>query len=222
MQNARQDTFFAHSGRSEDGSDWQTLLEHLEGTAARAATAGERLGLPLCASIAARFHDFGKYDPAFQRRLSGDKTAVDHSTAGAHLLLGRAGPMPHAAQLLASGSVDRNTRNKFAPTWRCLSLPIRERGSKLRWAALHRLLPQVAPHPGAWIETARGWRWPPLSGRRSPSGSVDRNAAGRRDLLRRKRRSPSGSVDRNLNDDKAAASRARGRSPSGSVDRNRM
>lgn len=146
MQNARQDTFFAHSGRSEDGSDWQTLLEHLEGTAARAATAGERLGLPLCASIAARFHDFGKYDPAFQRRLSGDKTAVDHSTAGAHLLLGRAGPMPHAAQLLASGSVDRNTRNKFAPTWRCLSLPIRERGSK----------PDVAARPGIVLNSTVG------------------------------------------------------------------
>ena len=101
MQDARQDTYFAHSGKSEDGSDWQTLPEHLEGTAARAATAGERLGLPLCAGLAARFHDFGKYDPAFQRRLSGDKIAVDHSTAGAHLLLGRAGQMPHAAQLLA-------------------------------------------------------------------------------------------------------------------------
>ncbi len=59
MQDARQDTYFAHSGKSEDGSDWQTLPEHLEGTAARAATAGERLGLPLCAGLAARFHDFG-------------------------------------------------------------------------------------------------------------------------------------------------------------------
>ena len=148
MQNARQDTFFAHSGRSEDGSDWQTLLEHLEGTAARAATAGERLGLPLCASIAARFHDFGKYDPAFQRRLSGDKTAVDHSTAGAHLLLGRAGPMPHAAQLLASGSVDRNhiyhgDKARFVP-----SLPIRERGSKRRRARL--------PGPGIVLNSTVG------------------------------------------------------------------
>ncbi|NGM47826.1 CRISPR-associated endonuclease Cas3'' [Rhodobacter sp. SGA-6-6] len=101
MQPPQQNTYFAHSGKAEDGSDWQTLSEHLEATAARAATAGHLVGLPLCASTAARFHDFGKYDPAFQRRLSGDKTAVDHSTAGAHLLLGRAGPMPHAAQLLA-------------------------------------------------------------------------------------------------------------------------
>lgn len=92
MQAPQQDAYFAHSGKSEDGSDWQTLLEHLEGTAARAATAGERSGLPMCASIAARFHDFGKYDPAFQRRLRGDTTAVDHSTAGAQLLLDRAAP----------------------------------------------------------------------------------------------------------------------------------
>lgn len=76
---------------------------------------GERVGLPLCANIAAQFHDFGKYDPAFQRRLRGDPAAVDHSTAGAHLLLGRAGSMPHAAELLAyailghhAGLPDRN------------------------------------------------------------------------------------------------------------------
>ena len=101
MQPPQQNTCFAHSGKAEDGSDWQTLSEHLEATAARAAAAGHPVGLPRCASTAARFHDFGKYDPAFQRRLSGDKATVDHSTAGAHLLLDRAGPMPHAAQLLA-------------------------------------------------------------------------------------------------------------------------
>ncbi len=93
--------YFAHSGRARDRSDWQTLAEHSEETARRAREAGAAVGLPLCAGLAAAFHDFGKYDPAFQRRLSGDKAAVDHSTAGAHLLLGRAGAMPHAAQILA-------------------------------------------------------------------------------------------------------------------------
>lgn len=93
--------YFAHSGRARDRSDWQTLAEHSEETARRAREAGAAVGLPLCAGVAGAFHDFGKYDPAFQRRLSGDKAAVDHSTAGAHLLLGRAGPRPHAAEILA-------------------------------------------------------------------------------------------------------------------------
>ncbi len=95
--------YFAHSGRSVDGSDWQTLPEHLEATARLAVAAGGKVGLPLSARMAALFHDFGKYDPAFQRRLRGDLVSVDHSTAGASLLLDRAAPGPQtiAAEVLA-------------------------------------------------------------------------------------------------------------------------
>lgn len=96
-----QGTFYAHSTRSADRADWQALSDHLHNTAALAADHGRALGLERAASLAAALHDFGKYDPAFQRRLQGSGQAVDHSTAGAHLLLDRAGPMPHAAQLLA-------------------------------------------------------------------------------------------------------------------------
>ncbi|CAM3358253.1 CRISPR-associated helicase, Cas3 family [Paracoccus aminovorans] len=39
--------------------------------------------------MAGLFHDFGKYDPAFDRILSGEKLRVDHSTAGAALLHAR-------------------------------------------------------------------------------------------------------------------------------------
>ena len=94
--------YFAHSGKSDDGSDWQTLADHHAGAARRAAETARPFGLSECAKLAARFHDFGKYDPAFQRRLRGDARAVDHSTAGASLLLGRAGPGQHPiAQVLA-------------------------------------------------------------------------------------------------------------------------
>ncbi len=93
--------YFAHSGTPGDFSDWQGLSAHLEGTAALAGTAAAPLGLPLCARMAGLLHDFGKYDPAFQRRIRGEGGAVDHSTAGAHLLLGRAGPAHLVAQLLA-------------------------------------------------------------------------------------------------------------------------
>ena len=82
--------YFAHSGSPDDVSDWQPLYEHLEGTALLAEASGAAVGLPLCARLAAQFHDFGKYDPAFQLRLRGSGNAVDHSTAGGKLIVDRA------------------------------------------------------------------------------------------------------------------------------------
>lgn len=95
--------YFAHSGKAADGSDWQSLPDHLEATARLAGELGGRIGLPLSARMAALFHDFGKYDPAFQRRLQGDPAVAEHSTAGASLLLSRAAPGAQtiAAELLA-------------------------------------------------------------------------------------------------------------------------
>lgn len=95
--------FFAHSGDPADLGTWQTLADHLDQTAGLAAAAAQAAGLARCAELAARFHDFGKYDPAFQRRLRGDPTPVDHSTAGANLLLDRApaGPQRLVAEVLA-------------------------------------------------------------------------------------------------------------------------
>lgn len=92
MQSSSSGEYFAHSGKSPDGSDWQRLPNHHDRAARLAAASGQHVGLPLCAGMAARFHDFGKYDPAFQRRLHGDTISVDHSTAGASLLLNRAAP----------------------------------------------------------------------------------------------------------------------------------
>lgn len=86
MTSPRPDGYFAHSGEKLDRSDWQSLEDHLEGTAAKAKALGARPKLPLLAETAARFHDFGKYDPAFQKRLQGDPKSVDHSTAGGSLL----------------------------------------------------------------------------------------------------------------------------------------
>lgn len=95
--------FYAHSGDSSDLGTWQALHDHLEQTAGLAAIAAQAAGLSRCAELAARFHDFGKYDPAFQRRLHGDPAPVDHSTAGASLLLARApsGPQRLTAEVLA-------------------------------------------------------------------------------------------------------------------------
>ena len=82
--------FYAHSGNPTDRSDWQLLPDHLDSTARLAAKRGERLGLAAAAALAGRYHDFGKYDPAFDRVLTGGNDRVDHSTAGAALLHARA------------------------------------------------------------------------------------------------------------------------------------
>lgn len=90
--------FYAHSGRLDDRSDWQLLPDHLEATGSLAAARGRSFGLAASADLAGRFHDFGKYDPDFDRVLLGDRLRVDHSTAGAALLRERA---PAALALVA-------------------------------------------------------------------------------------------------------------------------
>ncbi|HBD91069.1 MAG TPA: CRISPR-associated endonuclease Cas3'' [Gemmobacter sp.] len=93
---------FAHSGTAGNHADWQTLADHLQGVADLAAARGGPIGLAAPARLAGALHDFGKHDPAFQRRLAGDARSVDHSTAGAKLLLDRAkGDERVAAEVLA-------------------------------------------------------------------------------------------------------------------------
>lgn len=89
---------FAHSGHLSDQSDWQLLTDHLEATAALAAERGAPLGLKNTAATSGLFHDFGKYDPDFERVLRGENISVNHSTAGAALLLDRA---PSSLRLVA-------------------------------------------------------------------------------------------------------------------------
>lgn len=107
---------FAHSGTPGLQSDWQSLDDHLRQTGQLAFQRGAALGIGHCAALAAAFHDFGKHDPDFQRRLTGATIRVDHSTAGAVLLMNRAkGAGKLAAELLAyailghhAGLPDRN------------------------------------------------------------------------------------------------------------------
>ncbi|WP_142593651.1 CRISPR-associated helicase Cas3' [Pseudorhizobium endolithicum] len=80
--------YFAHTGNALDKSDWQLLPDHLRTVAELAAQMAAPLGLEKAAFLAGLFHDLGKYAPAFQRRLEGAEIRVDHSTAGARLLLG--------------------------------------------------------------------------------------------------------------------------------------
>ncbi len=78
--------WFAHSGSGPGKGDRQGLKEHLLGVAVRAAEMGRPLGLERAAYMAGLFHDLGKYDPEFQRRLEGADIRVEHSNAGARIL----------------------------------------------------------------------------------------------------------------------------------------
>ncbi|THF50755.1 CRISPR-associated helicase Cas3' [Allorhizobium terrae] len=80
--------FYAHSGTPNDKHDWQGLKEHLLAVAKLAAEMARPLGLEKAAYLAGLFHDLGKYTADFQRRIEGAAIPVDHSTAGALLVLG--------------------------------------------------------------------------------------------------------------------------------------
>ena len=97
-----QDRYFAHSAEGLPESAWQVLKDHLDGVGALAAEFGRPLGMETAARVAGLLHDLGKYSPAFQARLRGSKTSVDHSTAGAAEILRTAeGPDGMIAQLIA-------------------------------------------------------------------------------------------------------------------------
>lgn len=78
-------TFYAHSTKSENKSEWQTLEEHLLGVAERATNFADAFQAKAWGHCAGLLHDMGKATRAFQRRLEGSLERVDHSTFGARL-----------------------------------------------------------------------------------------------------------------------------------------
>ena len=71
--------FLAH--QSEDKSRVQTVLEHLEGTAALAEQFASPFGGGEQARLAGMLHDIGKYSEAFQARLQGSLARLPLYTA---------------------------------------------------------------------------------------------------------------------------------------------
>lgn len=61
----------------------QTVLEHLQGTAALSSRFAKSFGAEELGNLVGLAHDIGKYSDAFQRRLQGG-SRVDHATAGAY------------------------------------------------------------------------------------------------------------------------------------------
>lgn len=79
--------YFAHTSDAGDKRDWQPLRQHLVNVARLAAKRAAYFGCERLGYVAGLFHDLGKYSASFQRRLDGSGESVDHSTAGADMVL---------------------------------------------------------------------------------------------------------------------------------------
>lgn len=79
--------YYAHSTDDTSWSNWQRLYEHLINTGDCATAFGQRFGIAEAARLAGLLHDLGKYTPEFTARLMGAQERVDHSTAGAAMVL---------------------------------------------------------------------------------------------------------------------------------------
>jgi CRISPR-associated helicase Cas3/CRISPR-associated endonuclease Cas3-HD len=65
---------------------WQLLKEHLDKVAQLTEERAAKFGAGKLGRIIGLAHDIGKYSEEFQKRLEGNKTKVDHATAGAQEL----------------------------------------------------------------------------------------------------------------------------------------
>lgn len=75
--------YLAHT--REDGAV-QILQDHLLNTGKLCKQFAQEMGCGENAKIMGDYHDYGKYNEKFQRRIRGSKEQVDHSTAGAYEL----------------------------------------------------------------------------------------------------------------------------------------
>ncbi|AFK56999.1 CRISPR-associated helicase/endonuclease Cas3 [Tistrella mobilis] len=100
--------FYAHSLKDRPETAWHLLADHLRAVGAGAGVSAARFGQGSIAGAAGLLHDTGKYSPAFQARLRGDVTKVDHATWGARVMSemirdragGLAGRLPGAQAVL--------------------------------------------------------------------------------------------------------------------------
>jgi CRISPR-associated endonuclease/helicase Cas3 len=76
-------SYLAHSGKLQDGSDGQSLTEHLNQVGRLARRFAQYTPLADQAEVAGLLHDLGKYSAEFQARLRGSEQRVNHATAGA-------------------------------------------------------------------------------------------------------------------------------------------
>lgn len=81
--------YYAHSADELPYDKWQTAQDHAHNVSEMASEFAQPFGASDFARAAGMLHDLGKYTEAFQRRLRGEGTRVDHATAGAIIAVER-------------------------------------------------------------------------------------------------------------------------------------
>ena len=74
--------YYAHSSEDPDRA-WQTLLDHLKGTAKISGEFAAKFNSEKFGEICGILHDIGKYSEDFQKKIRGVSLFIDHSSAGA-------------------------------------------------------------------------------------------------------------------------------------------
>ena len=81
-----QPVYIAHKtnvGYCIDDCQYQTIKEHLEGTASLCASYAKCFGAEDAGKLCGLMHDIGKYSEGFQKRIWENGPKVDHASAGA-------------------------------------------------------------------------------------------------------------------------------------------
>lgn len=81
--------YYAHRTDSDDTEEWQLLKDHLKQVAILAGQFAGQFRAREWGELVGWLHDVGKYSNDFQSRLQGTPIPVDHSTAGAKLVMER-------------------------------------------------------------------------------------------------------------------------------------
>jgi len=97
------ENLFAHSLEDADESEWQSLSVHLMNVADMADGFASVFGAGPMARLIGMLHDAGKASEAFQKRLRGNPSPVDHSTAGAKIAVSNYGAVGKSLALLVAG-----------------------------------------------------------------------------------------------------------------------
>lgn len=85
MTYRNQNHYFAHSTENTESDKWQPLDEHLHGVASLSEKFAAKFKSKQWGYISGLWHDLGKYQNKFQKRIQGENIAVEHAGVGARL-----------------------------------------------------------------------------------------------------------------------------------------
>jgi CRISPR-associated endonuclease/helicase Cas3 len=143
--------FFSHS-RAETQDAWELLEDHLDDVARRCAAFSADFDSSQWGYLAGLWHDIGKYQHDFQRRIRGERVQAPHAGVGAALALRTAAPLAFVIAGHHAGLANRAEKGntKQTPLERLLS-ENEHILTEVLGVAPRRILQQDSPKMPAWI-----------------------------------------------------------------------